>query len=430
MTSGSNHTGADKALDTFAEMMIKRMEEMKGENWKKGWFNAVSSSGLPCNLSGRNYSGSNNFFLQLYSGMKDFQLPVFLTFKQAHDAGTCILKGEQAFPVVYWDFQIKDEEGKRISMSEYKNLSADEKEIYKVVPFMKNYHVFNIDQTNFKTVFPEKYQNLQKKFAVQEIKDDQGMFSSPAIDRMFERQEWLCPVYCNKPSDRAFYSVSKDCVTLPMKAQFKKGTTENEIYDNGMEFYSTALHEMTHSTLTEDRLNRTSCKIFGDAQYAKEELVAEMTAAMVGQSMGFSNCILDNNAAYLDSWISAMRKEPKFIVSVMADVNKASKLIISEIDKQNVALGKDRLVPMVVDSSNKERTSSIYKSGKDEYSLMAYRDGVYLGTQGLSPQKVELFRHLDPEEKKVFLKSATDNAFPLVADGRSIKKADFLSRGW
>lgn len=34
--------------------------------------------------------------------------------------------------------------------------------------------------------------------------------------------------------------------------------------------------------------------------------------------------ILSNNACYIDGWINAMRQEPKFIVSVMADVNKAA----------------------------------------------------------------------------------------------------------
>ncbi len=96
-----------------------------------------------------------------------------------------------------------------------------------------------------------------------------------------------------------------------------------------MEYYSTMLHEMTHSTMTPERLNREMGGRFGDPKYAKEELVAELTAAMISHSMGFDSRITDNSAAYLDSWIGVLKQEPKFIVSVMADVNKASDLILT-----------------------------------------------------------------------------------------------------
>ena len=114
-----------------------------------------------------------------------------------------------------------------------------------------------------------------------------------------------------------------------------------DTYRGGMEFYSTMLHEMTHSTMTPERLNREMGGRFGDPKYAKEELVAELTAAMISHSMGFDSKITDNSAAYLDSWIGVLKKEPKFIVSIMADVNKASDLILDHVDKQRLVLGED-----------------------------------------------------------------------------------------
>jgi hypothetical protein len=101
-----------------------------------------------------------------------------------------------------------------------------------------------------------------------------------------------------------------------------------------MEYYSSALHEMAHSTGTESRLNRVKGDRFGDPKYAKEELVAELTAANTGYALGFDKRILDNNAAYLDGWISVLKENPKFIVSVMADVNKASNMVLEAVDKQ------------------------------------------------------------------------------------------------
>ena len=152
------------------------------------------------------------------------------------------------------------------------------------------------------------------------------MYVHAALDRMIETQGWLCPIQADKRVDGAFYSPAKDIVVLPMKEQFNIGNTPEEVYRGGMEFYSTMLHEMSHSTMTPERLNREMGGRFGDPKYAKEELVAELTAAMISHSMGFDSKVTDNSAAYLDSWIGVLKQEPKFIVSVMADVNKASDL--------------------------------------------------------------------------------------------------------
>ncbi len=86
-SSGQQTAGAGQAaLDRFAEMMIGRMEQMKASDWKQGWIGGANGyAGLPQNVSGRNYSGSNSFFLQLYSAEKGYEMPVYLTFKQAHN---------------------------------------------------------------------------------------------------------------------------------------------------------------------------------------------------------------------------------------------------------------------------------------------------------------------------------------------------------
>ena len=106
---------------------------------------------------------------------------------------------------------------------------------------------------------------------------------------------------------------------------------------------------MAHSTGHPSRLDRLKPTAFGSQEYAKEELVAELTSAMAGNTLGFDRRISDNNVAYLQNWTSALRKEPKFIVSVMADVNKASRIIIENIDKQRIALGEKPLVQGALD---------------------------------------------------------------------------------
>ena len=343
MASGTDFQGnsGQAAIDRFAAMMIERMQQMKDTGWKQGWIGGASGyAGLPQNVGGRNYSGSNSFFLQMHTAAMNYQLPVYLTFKQAHNLKAHVLKGEKAFPVVYWDMMIKDSHGKRISTEEYRAMSKEEKKDMDVIPFIKSFPVYNVAQTNLAEVQPERMQKLMDRFKVPELRDTEGMYTHAALDRMVETQQWLCPIRADKRENGAYYSPSKDIVVLPMKAQFNIGDSPEETYRGGMEYYSTMLHEMTHSTMTPERLNREMGGRFGDPKYAKEELVAELTAAMISHSMGFDSRITDNSAAYLDSWIGVLKQEPKFIVSVMADVNKASDLILDHVDKQRLALGE------------------------------------------------------------------------------------------
>lgn len=336
-----NHSSnkSEEAVKKFASMMIERMTALKNENWEKGWFNGIAYEGLPQNFSGRTYNASNSFMLQMLSSIENYSMPVFMTFKQAMDNGLRINKGAESFPVVYWDVNIKDAYGKRIDFDDYKKLTKEERANYHVTPFLKYYPVFNIDQTNLKEVKPEKYEALRVKFSIPEIRDDQGMYTHKAIDKMISEQSWLCPINADKITPKAYYSPDRDIIVLPTKAQFKIHSDQEEIYKDGMEYYSTMLHEIAHSTGHPDRLNREGGR-YGDPKYAKEELVAELTAAMISNSMGFDSRITDNSAKYLDNWLTGLKEDPKFIVSVMADVNKAADMILDKVDEQRLALGE------------------------------------------------------------------------------------------
>jgi antirestriction protein ArdC len=122
-----------------------------------------------------------------------------------------------------------------------------------------------------------------------------------------------------------------------MKRQFNLGGTDEEIFLAGQEFYSTMLHEMAHSTGSKNRLNRLGGSAFGSEDYAKEELVAELTAALIGHSLGFNTRVRENNAAYLSSWLKSLKEEPKFLVSVLSDVSKAAQMIESSLFRKEVA---------------------------------------------------------------------------------------------
>ena len=143
------------------------------------------------------------------------------------------------------------------------------------------------------------------------------MLTVPLIDAMVREQQWICPIYSKEGNSAYHASGEENHIVVPLKGQFKDG--EN--------FYSTLLHEMAHSTGEPEHLNREKGVIFGDKQYAKEELVAELTSATVGQSLGISTHIREENAMYLKNWLGALKEDPKFIYNILADVGKASNMI-------------------------------------------------------------------------------------------------------
>lgn len=340
----------DAALQRFAEMLIKRMEEMQ-KDWHQGWIGGGSMFGLPQNISGRTYEGSNAFLLFLHTAENGYKAPVYMTFGQLHKEGAQVLKGEKAVPVFKWGFSIKDKDGKKVTEEEFHNMTDDEKKECNRRPFLRIYPEFNIDQTNMSEVNKEKYDAVVSQFRKTDVPTiTDGMYVNKAIDRMMEKQEWVCKIQYDKEEKGAYYNPAKDIVVLPTKAQFRIHPDDpEECFKDGQEYYGTALHEMAHSTGHPSRLDRLKPAAFGSPEYAKEELVAELTSAMVGNTLGFDRRISDNNVAYLQNWTSALRKEPKFIVSVMADVNKASRIIIENIDKQRIALGEKPLIQGALD---------------------------------------------------------------------------------
>ena len=320
----------EMVMQKFADLMIERMEAMKESGWQIGWVGNTYGAG-PVNVTGNGYGGANIFFLLMYSGMKGFKYPIFCTVKQANKMGAHINKGEKSVPVIFWDRLIKTSSGKTITQEVYDQLAKAQQADCTVYPILKSYNVFNIEQTNLEEVKPEKMDTLKKLFVIEEQTDTKGMYECPCIDKMLEQQSWLCPISYKKRSDRAFYSPSQDKIVIPTKAQFRRGKTADDVYKDGQEYYSSLLHEMVHSTGSADRLGREGGKRFGDDMYAREELVAELGAARVGQILGFDKRILDNNAAYLDGWVAALKKQPKFILTLLTDVDKAARMITERI---------------------------------------------------------------------------------------------------
>ena len=317
----------DKALDRFTELMIDKIKSID-HDWEKPWF-TEGALVWPRNLHGRRYNGGNALMLMLHAEKEGYRLPVWCTFNsiqrdlnpQQKDSeereAVHVLKGEKSFPVFLTTFTVIDKDTKeRIPWEDYKKLSNDEKKQYNVYPKNQVFNVFNVAQTNLQQVRPELYAKLEEQCVVKLPEQKGEVFSFPVIDAMIDNNAWVCPIRPEQ-QDRAYYSVSKDHIVVPTKEQFVDGES----------FYGTLLHEMTHSTGASSRLGRLKACTFGDDNYAREELVAELGSALICQQNGVQKHVKGDSAAYLKSWLKELEESPDFIRTVMSDVKKATAVI-------------------------------------------------------------------------------------------------------
>ena len=315
----------DKNAEKFVNLMVEKIESLS-MNWQKPWFSKVNSKQnfLPQNLTGRTYSGGNAFLLYFLCEKYNYQTPVFLTFNQARNEGINVLKGAVAFPVYYTLFcAYHRQTNEKISIM--MNITNYQKKNKKntVQQLIQNISKFLIqNQTNFAEKYPNRWDILKAKFSGEEQpQEEKEMYVNPILDEMNKNQNWVCPIQ-TVSSDSAFYSISNDSITLPLKSQFKDGES----------FYGTELHEMGHSTGVKNRLNRKGFYENDKFNYGREELVAELISALSGVYLGISVTVREENAAYLKSWCKAIKEEPKFLFTVLADAIKGSKFIAQHLN--------------------------------------------------------------------------------------------------
>ena len=249
-------TMAEKAIDRFAQMMVTRLEEMKGQQWEKGWIDGGGRThGLPQNLSGRRYSGHNDFFLQLHTAANGYDVPVYATYKQIKEAGATIAKGEKAMPVIYWNVTHKDENGQKVSDEAYEAMTKAEQEKVKTIPIMMGYYVWNLQQTNFPEIKPEQYAKLQDKFKAPHIEDATGMYTSKEFDQMIDKQAWVCKIN-NVEGAGAYYSPTYS-VTVHVGGSFHGVNIgySYELYTSGIKL-GNGSHELFVSYQTDINLQK------------------------------------------------------------------------------------------------------------------------------------------------------------------------------
>ena len=343
-------SAADRALERFTELMIEKIQSFQG-NWKKPWF-MPGAAIPPQNLSGRHYNGGNSLMLMLQAEKMGYDIPVWGTFDritnlnyikdkngnvfQARDKNgnklpmVAVNKGEKSFPVFLTTFTVVNPQTKeRIPYDDYRNLSKEEQAKYKVYPKLQVFNVFNVaGQTNVAETRPELYEKL-KQMAAGQIEHQGDLKSDPAIDKMIDDNLFFCPINQVK-GDKAYYSPARDEIVIPTREQFVDGEA----------FATNTLHECAHATGAESRLNRTMGHAFGSEEYAKEELTAELSAALIASQHGLTKHVKNDSAAYLKSWLGSLQQGPDFLKTVLSDVKRCTGMINQRLDAIQLELDK------------------------------------------------------------------------------------------
>jgi antirestriction protein ArdC len=259
--------------------------------WMKPWHaeHAAGKISRPLRHNGTPYRGINILLLWGEAMAKGYTAPIWMTFKQALELDAHVRKGEHGSLVVFANTVTRTE----------RDENGDDVECE--IPFMKGYTAFNVEQIDG---LPQHYYRQPEN-------------PLPASERIENAERFLAATGATiqHGGNMAFYAPARDIIQMPPFEAFK----DKESY------YGTVLHELTHWTRHETRLDRDfSQKRFGDQGYAREELVAELGAAFLCAETGITPEIRADHADYIGHWLNCLREDKRAIFSAAAHAQRAA----------------------------------------------------------------------------------------------------------
>lgn len=274
----------NKVYEIITDRIVKELE--RGViPWRKPWAGSPKINFI----SRKAYRGINVFLLD--------RPGEYLTWKQIQKFGGKVKKGSSSYIVTFYKLLEKNEE--------VKNSKGKTEEVIKKIPLLRYYKVFHLDDV----------EGIDSKIKTYSNHDP------------IEEAEKVVNNYNNKPlikihsSNRAYYSPAKDQVVVPKKEQFQSIN----------EYYLVFFHELAHSTGHTKRLNRKDLYSsgFGSYRYSREELVAELAAAMLSGTCGIdTESTIKNNAAYINSWLRVLKNDVRLVVKASSQAQKAADYIL------------------------------------------------------------------------------------------------------
>ncbi|MES2451977.1 MAG: zincin-like metallopeptidase domain-containing protein [Pseudomonadota bacterium] len=280
--------------DTVTEKIIAELEAGRFP-WVQPWGRSGGTGpGLPRNaLTARAYSGINVLILWGAVVERGWPSQSWLTFRQAIEAGGGVRKGEHGVTVVYAD---------RFTPEREKERARETGEDARAVAFLKRFTVFNVAQC----------EGLRAGLAA-----DPAPLPEREVVPLAEQVIAASGVDVRIGGDRAFYVPSLDLVQVPPQPAFFEQ----------INYYRTALHELTHATGHASRLARDLTNAFGSKDYAREELIAEMGSAFLCAALGIVPTV--RHADYLASWLAVLREDGKAIFRAASAASKAADWLLA-----------------------------------------------------------------------------------------------------
>jgi antirestriction protein ArdC len=322
------------------DQIIRALEQGTAP-WQKPWQSGALE--LPFNpVSGKSYRGGNVVQLMVVASSKGYDDPRWVTYRQAQENDWQVRRGEKGTHVEFWQFpnrtakpdgDSKDDPGK----------AEHESFIYRA------YTVFNAKQLDG---IPAHAPKVRPEWEVLE--------SAEAILRCSGAR-----ISCDQ-SNQAFYNRRTDSIHLPPREAFKTATN----------FYGTALHELCHWSGTPDRLNRETLNEsyrFGDPNYAREELRAELASVFLMAERGIPHNP-ERHASYLNSWLEALRNDKHEIFRAARDAHKAADLLLQlelhqSLDKALAEVNKTAAAKDLAPEPELKRTAALVMNARSEVQL-------------------------------------------------------------
>jgi antirestriction protein ArdC len=279
MARTNRNDRAQEALDSLTAKLIDAMETDPGA-WTQPWRGTLPANGV----TGRRYNGSNILLLGLIAGERGYASSRWATYKQWSDAGCHVRKGEKSSVVVFYkNLQVPDP-------------TVEDPEATKRIPLLRYSSVFAAEQV--------EGEHAAKLCA-----------PVPAFDADERAERFFADVgaVVRHGGDSAYFSKQSDAITLPPRSAFEAPAA----------YYSVVAHEHIHWTGGPARLDRIAHKRFGDDEYAREELVAELGSVFVMSHLQLAHEPDRRQAAYLAHWSAHLRRKPRDLWSVVADASAA-----------------------------------------------------------------------------------------------------------
>jgi len=275
--------------------------------WVKPWRPGLG--GRPLRATGDPYRGINCFWLWLCAEGAGFNSRAWMTYKQAQALGGQVREGERSQIAIFY---------KSYSKTVESVVTGDTTDEMRRV--LRSYAVFNCDQID--GLSAEYYPS---RMSVVPPADQLPARALAFIDAL--------PIKVDQRGDRAFYDRIADSITMPPV----------DLFSTRAHFAATLAHEAGHATGHPDRLNRDFGKKFGDHAYAFEELVAEMTSALLGADLGLPTSHIDDHAAYIGSWLKVLRRDSRAIMTAAAKAEAAAAYLLRATGLGGSAEAEDKI---------------------------------------------------------------------------------------